>query len=71
MGVNEAYPDSGFSQVGPDSNFLPGAHVRIAVPLESGFQLLELLAGEVSSLPALLLFQGAILRIGVIGLVLL
>lgn len=50
-----SYPNSGLRQVGPDGDLLPGAHVRVAVPLEGGLQLLQLLAGEVSPLPPLLL----------------
>lgn len=50
------YPDSGLCEVGPHRDLLSGAHVRIPVPLESGFQLLQLLAGEVSPLPSLFLF---------------
>lgn len=49
------YPDSGLGEVGPHGDLLPHAHVRVAVPLESGFQLLQLLAGEVGPLPPLLL----------------
>lgn len=62
----DSYPNSGLGQVGPHSDFLPGAHVRVAVPLESGFQLLQLLAGEVSPLPPLLLLLG-IVRVAVIA----
>ena len=64
------HPDAGLCEVGPDSDLLAGAHVRVAVPLESGLQLLELLAGEVGPLPALLFLQGAVLRTGLIQLVL-
>lgn len=56
-----AYPDSGLGEVGPDGDLLPRRHVRVAVPLESGFQLLQLLAGEVSPLPPLPLLLGRIL----------
>ena len=62
----DSYPNSGLGQVGPHRDFLPGAHVRVTVPLESGFQLLQLLAGEVSPLPPLLLFLG-IVRVAVIA----
>lgn len=55
-----SYPHSGLGQVGPHGDLLPGAHVRVAVPLEGGLQLLELLAGEVSPLPALLLLFGVV-----------
>lgn len=55
-----SYPHSGLRQVGPYSDLLPCAHVRVAVPLESGLQLLELLAGEVSPLPPLLLLFGVV-----------
>lgn len=61
-----SYPDSGLGQVGPDGDLLPGAHVRVAVPLEGCFQLLQLLAGEVSPLPPLLLLLG-IVRVAVIA----
>lgn len=67
----QSYPDSCLCQVGPDCNLLPGAHVWITVSLESGFQLLELLAGEVRPLPPLLLFERAVFRVGVVRLVLL
>lgn len=67
----QSYPDSCLCQVGPDCNLLPGAHVWITVSLESGFQLLQLLAGEVRPLPPLLLFERAVFRVGVIRLVLL
>lgn len=67
----QSYPDSCLCQVGPDCNLLPGAHVWITVSLESGFQLLELLAGEVCPLPPLLLFERAVFRVGVVRLVLL
>lgn len=53
----QSYPDSCLRQVGPDCNLLSGAHVWITVSLESGFQLLELLAGEVCPLPPLLLLE--------------
>lgn len=53
----QSYPHSCLCQVGPDRDLLPGAHVGVAVPLERGFQLLELLAGEVSPLPPLLLLE--------------
>lgn len=55
-----SYPHSGLGQVGPHGDLLPGAHVRVAVPLEGGLQLLELLAGEVSPLPPLLLLLGVV-----------
>ena len=66
----EPYPDPGLGEVGPHGDLLPGAHVRVAVPLEGGLQLLQLLAGEVGPLPPLLLLQGAVLRTGLIQLVL-
>lgn len=31
-----SYPHSGFGQVGPHGDLLPGAHVRVAIPLEGG-----------------------------------
>lgn len=64
------HPDAGLCEVGPDGDLLAGAHVGVAVALEGGLQLLELLAGEVSPLPPLLLLQGAVLRVGLIRLVL-
>ena len=64
------HPDAGLCEVGPDGDLLAGAHVRVAVPLEGGLQLLQLLAGEVGPLPPLLLLQGAVLRAGLIQLVL-
>lgn len=60
MWTPASYPHSGLGQVGPHSDLLPGAHVRVAVPLEGGLQLLELLAGEVSPLPPLLLLLGVV-----------
>lgn len=65
LGYVFSYPDSGLGEVGPHRDLLPGAHVRVSVPLESGFQLLQLLAGEVSPLPSLLLFLGLI-RISIV-----
>lgn len=64
------HPNSCFCEVGPHGDLLPCAHVRVAVPLKGGLQLLELLAGEVGSLPALLLLQRAVLCIWLICLVL-
>lgn len=55
-----SYPNPGLRQVGPHRDLLPGAHVRVAVPLEGGLQLLQLLAGEVSPLPPLLLLLGVV-----------
>lgn len=55
-----SYPHSGLGKVGPHGDLLPRAHVRVAVPLEGGLQLLELLAGEVSPLPPLLLLFGVV-----------
>lgn len=71
VGGLQSYPDSCLRQVGPDCNLLPGAHVWVTVSLESGFQLLELLTGEVRPLPPLLLLEGAVFRVGVVCLVLL
>lgn len=48
-----AYPNSSFSEVRPHGNFLARRHVRITVPGESRFKLLQLLAGEMCSLSAL------------------
>lgn len=55
------HPDSGLRKVGPHGYLLPCAHVRIAIPLESGLQLLQLLAGEVSPLPPLSLLFGRVI----------
>lgn len=65
------HPDPGLGEVGPDGDLLPGAHVGVAVPLERGLQLLELLAGEMGPLPPLLLLQGAVVGAGLVQLVLL
>lgn len=55
------HPDPGLCEVGPHGYLLPRAHVRVAIPLESGLQFLQLLAGEVSPLPPLpLLFRRVI-----------
>jgi len=64
-----SYPDPRLGEVGPHRDLLPGAHVRVAVPLESGLELLELLAGEVSPLPSLLLFLGLI-RVSIVAFLL-
>ena len=64
------HPDPCLSEVGPHCNLLSGAHVRVAVSLEGGLQLLELLAGEVSPLSSLLLLQRAVLSTGLVQLVL-
>ena len=56
----EPYPDPGLGEICPHGDLLPGAHVRVAVPLEGGLQLLQLLAGEVRPLPPLLLLLGVI-----------
>lgn len=67
------YPDSSLRQVGPHGNFLSGAHVRVPVPGERRFQLLQLLRSEVRPLPSLtfvgfavfLVFVGAVAVVGV------
>lgn len=64
------HPNPCLCEVGPHGNLLPCAHVGVAVPLKGGLQLLELLAGEVGSLPALLLLQRAVLCVRLICLVL-
>jgi len=64
------HPDAGLCEVGPHGDLLAGAHVRVSVPLEGGLQLLQLLAGEVSPLPPLLLLQGAFVGAGLVQLVL-
>lgn len=60
------YPDSGLGEVCPHGYFFSGAHIRVTVPLESSFQLLQLLAGEMSPLPPLLLLF-RIIRVPVIA----
>lgn len=60
------YPDSGLGEVCPHGYFFSGAHIRVTVPLESSFQLLQLLAGEMSPLPPLLLLF-RIVRVPVIA----
>lgn len=52
-GALGTHPDSGFGQVGPHGDLLPGAHVGVPVPREGRLQLLQLLAGEVRPLPSL------------------
>lgn len=47
------YPHSGFCEICPGSNFLPGRHVGISVARKCCFQLLKLLACEMRSLPPL------------------
>lgn len=64
------HPDSCLGEVGPHRDLLSGAHVRVAVPLERGFQLLELLAGKMSPLPPLFLLQRTVLSARLIQLVL-
>lgn len=59
--ILEPNPDSGFRKVGPHGDFFASGHVWVAVSLESGFQLLQLLASEVSPLPALPLLLGGVL----------
>lgn len=63
------HPDPRLRQVGPHRDLLSGAHVGVAVPLERGLQLLQLLAGEVRPLPPLPLLLGRVVR-GVLALVL-
>lgn len=55
------YPHAGLSEVGPHGDLFPRAHVRVAIPLEGGLQLLQLLAGEVRALSPLFLLQRAVL----------
>lgn len=62
------YPDPGLCEVGPHGDLLPGAHVRVAVALEGGLELLQLLASEVGPLPPLTLLLGRVVR-GVVGFV--
>lgn len=49
------YPHSCLCEVCPHGYLLPRAHVWVAVPLEGGLELLQLLAREVCPLPPLLL----------------
>lgn len=63
------HPDTCFSQIGPHCDLFSGAHVRVAVPLKGGFQLLELLAGEMSPLASLFLLQRAVLGAGLVQMV--
>lgn len=60
-GAPGAYPHARLGEVGPHSDLLPHAHVGVAVPLERGLQLLQLLAREVRTLPPLLLLLGGVL----------
>lgn len=57
-----AHPHARLREVGPHRDLLPHAHVGVAVPLERGFQLLQLLACEVRALPPLLFLLGRVLR---------
>lgn len=57
-----AYPHARLGEVGPHGDLFPHAHVGVAVPLERGLQLLQLLACEVCALPPLLLLLGGVLR---------
>ncbi|TNN70806.1 hypothetical protein EYF80_018940 [Liparis tanakae] len=41
------HPDAGLCEVGPHGYLLPRAHVRVAIPLESGLQFLQLLAEDI------------------------
>lgn len=56
-----AHPHARLGEVGPHSDLFPHAHVGVAVPLERGLQLLQLLACEVCALPPLLLLLGGVL----------
>lgn len=56
----ESYPDSGLGEVGPHGYLLSCAHVRVAVPLKGGLELLQLLAGEMSPLPSRFLLFGVV-----------
>lgn len=63
------HPDPGLCEVGPHGDLLPRAHVRVAIPLESGLQLLQLLAGEVGPLsPLPLLLRWVVRRVVVLVL---
>jgi len=46
-------PDSDLGEVSPRGDLLARRHVRVAVALERGFQVLQLLAGEVRPLSTL------------------
>lgn len=61
-GLGALYPHAGLGEVGPHGDLFARTHVRVAVPLEGRLQLLQLLAGEVRSLPPLLLLQRAVFR---------
>lgn len=65
-GPRTTYPDSGLGEVCPHGYFFSSAHIWVTVPLESSFQLLQLLAGEMSPLPPLLLLF-RIIRVPVIA----
>lgn len=60
IGLGAPYSHASLGEVGPHGDLFARTHVRVAVPLEGRFQLLQLLAGEVRALPPLLLFQRAI-----------
>ena len=51
------YPDSGLREAEVVREVFPDGHVRVAVALEQGLQLLQLLAGEVGPLTAPVLPQ--------------
>lgn len=65
------HPNPGLGEVGPDGDLLAGGHVGVAVPLEGGLQLLQLLAGEVRPLPPLPLLLGGVLGPRILALALL
>lgn len=56
-----AHPHSRLREVGPYGDLLPHTHVWVAVPLERGLQLLQLLACEVRALPPLFFLFGWVL----------
>ena len=47
------HPDSSLCEVGPCRNLLPGCHIWVSVPGKGGFELLQLLWGEVGPLSPL------------------
>lgn len=60
-GQEGSYPHAGLSEIGPHGDLFARAHVGVAIPLEGGLQLLQLLTGEVRALPPLLLLQRSVL----------
>ena len=63
------HPHSCLREVCPHCDLLPRAHVRVAIPLEGGLELLQLLAREVRPLPPRLLLL-RVVRLSIIAAVL-